>query len=308
MISNSSLAAHRFLALCVAWSTGNLLTQTALAQQDRSNQATDYRQIPVRLVADVTSSEELAKPTTPVGPSVGTPELARLLTQLISKSIPPVYHDDRKWNQEREVWDGVFVRLRNGKLETREKTKTVKAGTWTRYTIRLVDPEDTLHVQFERLEITKEKGMAFAVVVEADLDLFGQLNEWARDVRLFSISAHADATVRLMVEGTVRLKINPLKLPPEMTLIPQVEHAHLDLVSYRVKEVSHLRGDAAKLLGKSMKNVVRERLDKENQRLAAKINRQLAKRSHKMTISSDDWLKSQKSASKPKVQKQEGLR
>jgi len=289
------------LGMILSWP---LLDFTCLAQQIGPAVAEQqYPQIPVSLVAYGGSTDPVSSSSIEGSASVATPEIAHLLTRLISQSLPPVYHDERKWNQEKEVWDGVYVRLRDGKLETRGKTKLVKAGTWTRYTVRLVDPEEKLHVQFDRLEVIKGKGMSFAVTLEADLDLFGQLNEWARDVRLFSISAHANATVRLQVEGTVRLKVNPLKLPPDMTLIPQVERAHLDLISYRVKEVSHVRGDAAKLLGKSMKAIVHERLKDENQRLTAKMNRQLAKRSHKMTISGDDWLKSQKTASKSNLQK-----
>lgn len=248
------------------------------------------------------SSSDLTPPTSTVhshagGASIPTSHLARLLTRMVIHSIPPVYNDERHWNKERDVWNGVHVRLHNGKLETHRKTKEVKAGTWTRYTMRIDDPEKQVHVQFDRLEVTKEKGMSFAVTVEADLDLDGQLNEWARDIRLYSISARADASIRLQVEGTIQLKMNGLKLPPDFTVVPQVDHAHLDLISYRVKEVSNIRGDAAKLIGKSLKAAVRERLEIENQKLVAKINRKLAQRSHKMTISGDDWLKPRKSAS-----------
>ena len=291
---------------------------------DHASMANDparrHSQIPARLTAfDTAASEALSSvvvppssetpsPTNSLAPvtggaSIPTSHLARLLTRMVIQSIPPVYHDERHWNKEREVWDGVHIRLNNGKLETHRKTKEVKAGTWTRYTMRIEDPDQQVHVQFDRLEITKEKGMSFAVTIEADLDLYGQLNEWARDVRLYSISARADASIRLKVEGTINLKMNALKLPPEFTVLPYVDSAHVDLISYRLKEVSNIRGDAAKLIGKSLKTAVRERLEIENQRLVAKINRKLAQRSHKMTISADDWLKPRRSASKQSTSK-----
>lgn len=269
-------------------------SQFSNAQQNQL----EYSQVPLHLIAFDGDQPSVAPSSMGAGQSVATSELASLLVRMIIHSIPPVYHDLRDWNKEREVWDGVHIQLKDGKLITHSKKKQVKAGTWTRYSVRLVDPEQRLQVRFDRLEVTKEKGMEFAVTVEADLDLYGQLCEWARDVRLFSISARADSTIRLQVEGTVNLKINPLKLPPDVTLVPEIESAHLDLLSYRLKRVSHVGGDAAKLLGKSMKSLIDQRLEEENQKLVAKINRKLAQRKHKMTISGQDWFKSRKTSAK----------
>lgn len=229
---------------------------------------------------------------------IATPELVELLIRMIRHQMPESYHDERQWDQRKEVWNGVHIRLSGGKLETHRKKKEVRAGTWTRYSVHFVDPENRLHIGFDRLEPTSDGKMAFSTTVEADLNVEGQMSQWARNAKLYSISAQADASVKLTVEGTVQLKINPFKFPPEVTVIPHVEEAHLELISYRLRRVSHVGGDAAKLLGKSVRYWVDERLEKENERLPDRINRRLARRSHKMTFSAGDWLKSKRSSKK----------
>jgi hypothetical protein len=258
------------------------------------------RQISADLSAfEMTSGKSAPASSRAWGPqSLPTTELVDLLVRMIRHQLPPTYHDERHWDQRKEVWNGVHVRLNHGKLETHRKKKEVRDGTWTRYSITLVDPDQRLHITFDRLEPTTDGKMAFSTTVEADLEVEGQLNQWARNAKLYSISAHADTSIKLTVQGTVQLKINPFKFPPEVSVIPHVEDAHLELISYRLRRVSHVGGDAAKLFGKSVRYWVDERLEKENDRLAARINRRLARRSHKMTFSAGDWLGSKRSASK----------
>jgi hypothetical protein len=256
-------------------------------------------QIPVRLSAGESDPSKRLSPEASMGAySTSTPELIELLIRMIRHHVPTTYKDERKWDQRKEVWDGVHIRLSDGKLTTRRKTKEVRAGTWTRYSVEVLDPENRLHVTFDRLEPTSDGKMSFATTVEADLKVHGQLSQWARGVKLYSISADADTTIRLQVEGTVQLKINPFKFPPEMTVIPRVESAHLDVLSYRLRRVSHVGGDAAKLIGKSLRGWVDDRLEKENDRLADRMNRQLERRKHKMTVSAGDWFRSKRSSKK----------
>ncbi len=85
--------------------------------------------------------------------SIATPELVAWLTAMVHDNLPPTYEDDRKWGQQKEVWDGVKLWRENGRFETKRRTKLVNAGTWTRYSIAVVDPEKNLHVLQEKKHI-----------------------------------------------------------------------------------------------------------------------------------------------------------
>ena len=224
--------------------------------------------------------------------SIATPQLVAWLTAMVHDNLPPTYDDDRKWGQQKEVWDGVKLWRENGHFETKRRTKLVNTGTWTRYSIAVVDPAKNLHVVFNRLETLPDSRIAFEVTVECPLDVFGRMSHWARGVQIVSISANADATCRLTIDGTVQFQMNLLKLPPDIMIKPHVDHAHIELTSYRVRRISQVGGDFAKVLGNSLRGVVDEKLDDMNSKLADKINKQFEKNSHRLAFSTQDWLRS----------------
>ena len=223
--------------------------------------------------------------------NIATPEIVEWLEKMIRANLPEDYEDDRKWNRQKEVWDGIKLRREGLKIETKRKKKLVNAGTWTRYRIAIVEPEKNLWIQFNRLETLDDGRIAFAVTVDCALDVFGRLSQWARDVQLFSISANADAACRLTLEGTVEFQLNFLKLPPDIGIRPKVDTAHVDLTYYRVRRISQVGGDFAKVLGKGLRSVLDEKLEDLNGKLVDKINKQLDKHSDKLSFSTQDWLR-----------------
>ena len=224
--------------------------------------------------------------------SIATPQLVAWLTAMVHDNLPPNYDDDRKWGQQKEVWDGVKIWREDGHFETKRRTKLVNAGTWTRYSIAVVEPEKNLQVTFNRLEALPESRIAFEVTVECPLDVFGRLSQWARDVQVVSISANADAACRLTIDGTVQFQMNVLKFPPDIIIKPHIDHAHIELTHYRVRRISQVGGDVAKVLGNSLRGVVDEKLEDMNSKLADKINKQIDKNSHRLFFSTQDWLRS----------------
>ncbi len=302
---------------CSAWSQQPIQVAPQLELPDAA------RQVPIELkhggaairVATAKSKVDAAKiptqlvvarsPATPT--SFATPQMVAWLTKLIRDNLPPTYEDDRKWGKTKKVWNGVRLRREGFKLETERRIRTVNTGTWTRYKIDLVDPDRLLHVQFDRLEPLENGDIAFRVVTECTLDLFGRLSQWARDVQVISISMNADAVCRLTLEGTVGVKMNMSKFPPDLAIKPHVDVAHVELIHYRVRRISQVGGDFAKVLGKGLRSAVDDKLADFNNKLVGKINTQLEKKADKLTFSSHEWLKSKlplpaKQAARPMAQ------
>lgn len=241
------------------------------------------RQVPSRFVAHSTATDEAM---------VATPEMVRWLERLIRNNLPPTYEDTRKWGKQKEVWNGIKLRREGLKLETKRKKKLVNSGTWTRYAISLVEPEQRLFIEFHQLETLPDGRIAFGVTVDSTLDVFGRLSQWVRDVQLISLSANADAACRLTLEGTVQFQLNPLKLPPDVGIRPQVDKAHIELTYYRVRRISQVGGDFAKVLGNGLRKTVDDKIADLNGKLVDKINKQLEKHKDKLSFSAQDWIKS----------------
>ncbi len=244
---------------------------------------TDRRpQIPIRWTAFPDNSG------TPV--SVATPELVQWVRNIVRREIPAHYEDDRKWGAQKEVWDGLVWRREGWRLETKRRKKMVNAGTWTRYAVDLVDPDTNLEIRFEKLTAHPGGDIEFELILESPLDVWGRLSHWVRDVQVVSLSAAADAACRVRIAGNIRVQVNPLRLPPEISLHPRVDEAQVELTYYRVRRISQVGGDFAKYLGAGLRGFLNEKIDDLNDKLVDKINAQIDKRADRLTLSLQDWL------------------
>jgi hypothetical protein len=224
--------------------------------------------------------------------NLASPQIVAWLKQLIRDNLPETYEDNKKWDQQKEVWDGVDFSHDGLKLKTKRKHKLVNHGTWTRYRLQTVDPETHLEIQFHKLEVIPNGKIAFDVSVEMLLDVFGRMSQWVRDVQIISLSANADAVCKLSVAGTIEFQLNPLRIPPDIRIKPHVDSARVDISYFRVKRISQLGGPMAAQLGNGLRHALEEKLEDSNEKLPDKMNRQLEKHSDRMLFSTQDWLKS----------------
>lgn len=225
------------------------------------------------------------------GPLDGlAPELAGWARWLILKNLPEKYVDEKKWNQQKEVFDGVSVQLKRMKLKTHRKKKLVNHGNWLRYEIDLVRPEETLSVEIDTLEQSGPTKVAFSATVETDIEMFGRQSNWRRDVQVYSISLSSHACVRLWMTGTIDVALNPFRFPPDVILRPTIDEAQISLVSFEVDRISQIRGEIAESLGDLMRSRIDEKLANYGDKLESKIARQIEKEGGEFRISLADYL------------------
>ncbi len=224
--------------------------------------------------------------------NLASPGVVAWLSQLIRENLPETYEDTRKWNLQKEVWDGLDVSRDGLQIKTKRKHKLVNHGTWTRYRVQLVEPDKYLGIRFNKLQIIDDGKIAFDVSVEMLLDVFGRMSQWIRDVQLISLSANADAVCKLNVTGTVAFQLNPLTFPPDVSIKPHVDTARVDIAYFRVRRISQVGGNLAEQLGNGLRRALENKLEDSNEKLAEKMNRQLDKHADKMKFSSQEWLQS----------------
>lgn len=223
---------------------------------------------------------------------LASPQMIAWLKSLIRDNLPESYEDVKKWDQQKEVWDGIDFSHDGLKIKTKRKHKLVNHGTWTRYRLHIVEPEKYLDIQFHRLQMDADGKINFDVSCEMLLDVFGRLSQWVRDVQILSLSANADAVCKLSIQGTVEFQMNPLRFPPDIMIKPHVDQARIELIYFRVRRLSQLRGALALHLGNGLRRVLEGKLEESNDRLTEKINRQLEKHRDRMVFSTQDWLHS----------------
>ena len=219
-----------------------------------------------------------------------SPEIQAWARWLILKNLPPVYEDNRKWGVKKEVYDGFRFRHEGLKVETYRKYKTVKQGTWTRYFIEFVDPEENLKLTIADLRQIDRSKISFRVVVSVPLHIFGRIAQWQHDVQLVSISTNADATVEMSVACECDILINPLAFPPDVSFKPHATEASIVMTSFEVHRISQLRGVLAEQLGKGLRHGVDEKLSEYGDKLVVKINRQFEKQADRLHVRFQDKI------------------
>ena len=126
--------------------------------------------------------------------------------------------------------------------------------------------------------------------MRAKLDVYGRLQEWKRGVRLFSISADAVADVELNLDCRLTTKLDTSKLPPDILMQPKVLDAKAKLVQLELERLSKANGPLVHEFGDGLEKILRKKLVEKNEKLTAKINRQIKKNEDDMRISLRDML------------------
>ncbi len=82
------------------------------------------------------------------------------------------------------------------------------------------------------------------------------------------------------------------KLPPDLQLVPRVVAAEIELVEFNVRRISDLGRDPSEILGRPLRRVVENQLDKKRDQLVERLNRQLEKKSDDLRLSVRDLIQS----------------
>jgi len=217
-------------------------------------------------------------------------QFQQLLTRIALANIPHTYEDEKEWGKTKEVWAGVKVWRDGFRIKTKRRKKEVNHGTWTRYQIRLADPERQFHVRLENVRKVTEGRIEFDAWLDAALKVSGRVSQWELGVQLISVSMEADARVRLRVRSNVGMELDPTKLPPDVGLAPIVTDAELQIVDFRLRRLSDLRGPLVKALSHRVREVLEDQIAKRRPALVKKINRQIDKNRDDLRLSLPDAI------------------
>jgi hypothetical protein len=219
-----------------------------------------------------------------------TQELSGWARWLVLKNLPPQYINNRKWDQKKDVFAGIDMRWEDGKIKTHRKYKQVKHGSWTRYVIDFVDPQNALVVEVKRVDFTKKGKIGIEIRVESPLRLFAQLKQYQRNFQWYSVSVEAEAIVEMTVDCQIAVHVNGAKFPPDVLFHPIVNQAKVQLKHFEVNRISRLKGEPAEFLGKQMRTVLDEKLAEYDTKLVEKMNKEITKQKDKLRLSLSDWL------------------
>ncbi len=238
--------------------------------------------------ASPTSATDLAG-STPIAVNGG---LQRLITELSRTVIPDDYEDNRQWGKTKNVVNGLYVKREGLRIKTHRKRKPVNHGTWTRYRIQIVDSAHLFHVRLRNVRTLENGRIAFDIICEARLQVFGRMSQWQRGVQLVSLSAEAVSDVQLIIASDVATHLDLAAMPPDLVIDPVVRKADLRIREFHLKRLSRLEGPLVRQLSASVREVLEREIERRQDKLVQRINRQLDKHRDRFRLSLSKTLKS----------------
>jgi hypothetical protein len=218
--------------------------------------------------------------------------LASAIRQAILDELKDKYEDKKNWGHTTQALRGVRVRGQGLKLRLEKRTKPVNDGLWQRYVVTLVEPERQLHVKLDKLRMTDQGRIAFALRLSAKLRGEAHIERWERGVKLLGTSAQGDATVAATIDCDVGIRFAPGKLVSDVLLDPHVTAISLELIDLDMHRISKLGGKVAHELGDSFTPMVARQLKRREGKLAAKANASIAKQSDRLRLPVNEFITS----------------
>ena len=225
-------------------------------------------------------------------PLEGTAPSARnLLTLIVREVLPEEHIDDRKWGMTTQRWDGLKVKMDGLQIKTKRRWKEVNHGTWRRYHLSLVDPDEYFRVHLVEAQRTAPGTCDCLVRIQARLDLYGRIQEWNRGIRLASLSAEATADLEVDARLQVATSLDMGHFPPDVLIVPRVEELNIRLKDLRLHRLSKAHGPVVDEIGDALEKVARRRLTQKKEKLTAKINSKLEKKQDDLRISLSELVR-----------------
>jgi hypothetical protein len=215
------------------------------------------------------------------------------VTDLVREQLPEQYEKSKNWGHTKQVFAGWKLEQDGLRLETRRRWKEVNDGTWTRYRVTPIEPDRHFAVRVEKIEPLSGNKVRVQLSAISKVHLHGRLSQWEMGVQLVSLSAEADAQIR--VNGTVEIamQLDPTKFPPDVALVPTVLAADAQIAAFELQRVGKFDGPLVQSLSDETREILTKELDERRPKLVSSLNKQLAKKQDKLRFSLSELLKSE---------------
>jgi len=210
--------------------------------------------------------------------------------------IPAEFDDDDGWGDKTKIQSGLNLRLDKGQIHTNRRWNYVNHGNWMRVTGKLVDPEERFLLHAAQLPDPELGTKRYEVNVSARIRATGQQQQWSHGLMLWSVSAEAVADVDLHLVLDTKSQVIQTDKGTRLRFLPKVHEAQARLTDYSLRRISRLKGKPVQEFGDLFEKIIRRRVNRENERLATRINAALEKKPDRLEIPFDiaDWFGVQK--------------
>ena len=220
------------------------------------------------------------------------PDAVNFIRGIALLLIPAEFDDDDGWGDQTKIQSGLNLRLNKGQLHTSRRWNLVNHGNWMRVSGKLVDPEERFLLQAAQHPDPEPGTKRYEINVSARIRATGQQQQWSHGVMLWSVSAEAVADVALHLVLDTKSQVVHTDKGTRLRFLPKVTEAQVRLTDYSLRRISRLKGKPVQEFGDLFGKIVHGRVNRENEKLATRINAELEAEPDRLEIPFDiaDWF------------------
>lgn len=206
--------------------------------------------------------------------------LEKTIRDLLLKNLPdPVVQSAAGWGKQKERVVGVTFLKDGAKLSSEPVRGMRNHGVWRRISVRAVNPQQTLAVGIADTAFPEPGRATFTAMIGVDCAIKFEQQLWRRGVRLYSgeTRGHCHAAVALKCEVTSRTEPKPGSLLPDLVFRVKVTDAQLFYENLVIDHTAGVGGDAAKVLGDALLDLVKQAKPDLERDLLKKANAAIVK-------------------------------
>ncbi len=303
-----SFALSCVLSCVLAWMPSQAATgQEATEEVARSvldGPILNAQGIPIR-VADATELTATSQATSPAEnkepQNVDAGEkIDALITKIVLKNIPHEFKEEKDWGGQEPRWNGVNIRRDGLKIRTNRKKKMVNHGTWKKYHVSLLNPEEQFLISVKNMREAEDGKMAFDVYVAANLKIDGRQAKWVKGVQLYNVSVDGKTKVNLKATIELRTLMDVTKFPPDLVFRPEAKAVEISVKDFRIDRISKVGGEVAQQVTQIARGAIKGRLEKEEAKTVKKLNTEFTNNADKLRLSLHDAMSNKWSAAAKK--------
>jgi len=217
-------------------------------------------------------------------------DIDALITKIVLENIPHDFKEEDDWGMQELRWNGVDIRREGLKLRTHRRKKMVNHGTWKKYQVALLNPEEQFSISVKNMREAEEGKMALDVHVAANLKIDGRQAKWVKGVQLYNVSIDGKTKVNLKATIELRSLMDVTKFPPDIIFRPAATAVDISIEDFRIDRISKLGGEVTQQITRFARGAIEKRLEKEEAKTLKKLNEEFTKNADKLKLSLHDAM------------------
>ena len=242
-----------------------------------------------------------APPARPAALASGEEAWAEIIRTTVIAALPEKTVEDKDWGHKSSVFSRYEIKTRKGRLSMRPRTKEVNHGFWQRYTVTMLNPQETLQLEFDDIQRQPGGKTSFTMQMVMRARIEAEFEHWVYGVKGINGQTESDVTLAVVVNCAYDITTDQKEgeLLPAFQIVPEVNSLDLKVRDIDTRKVGLIGGWAAEQLGDNSRSTVNSILNASEERILKDLRKKIEKNIERLRVSPSKLFGGKKDRANP---------